>query len=257
MYAVSINVNETTTKTFANPTLVNFVGLIPANVLMKVEVLKPGTSIYAPHLETRSVDQGIFLPSGTYRFQPTGDSASVGVPAYAVDENGNIIGMTDILNRRVGAFKQMIASKRTPITRVSDGVTDTTIIVMDSYIIPGGIMGLNSKISIVADWDIPNNTDVKNLYLDIGTSNVSWYPYNSASVHGAKFLTEFFNTGSLTKQKCLNTVSYSSTGTKSIDLSYDTTNPIKVSFKTKWNANVVAGQAITLLGYSIWLEGGD
>ena len=53
-----------------------------------------------------------------------------------------------------GLLPQRIAQSFAPVTRSSNNSTDTGWVVLASIVVPGGTMGVNSKLVIIVDWDV-------------------------------------------------------------------------------------------------------
>ncbi|MEO9060578.1 MAG: hypothetical protein ABI270_00825 [Nitrosospira sp.] len=130
-----------------------------------------------------------------------------------------------------------------------NGTSDQSYIVIASIIIPGGLMGLNSKLVIIPDWDILSSTSTKYLSVDFGGQNIS-APTATTSVMG-KILIEVQNLNSLSSQKTMNGSSYGISSNVRIATSVDTSQDAAIDFKVKWGA-AIAAETLTLLGYSIW-----
>lgn len=127
---------------------------------------------------------------------------------------------------------------------------DATFSVLASVTVPGGLMNLNSKIVIIADWDFPVSSSTKTLAVDFGGSNIS-APAVTTPNRAGKFLLEIQNINSLSIQKTFNAIEYGITPNTRASSSINTGSDVIIDFKCKWGA-AVASETITLLGYSIW-----
>jgi hypothetical protein len=134
------------------------------------------------------------------------------------------------------------------------GTNDTDFQTLVTLTIPSGVMGLHSKLVIVADWDVPTlSAGTKTLQMDFGGNNISSPTFASGvnSHTNMKAMVEIQNLGSLTSQKISNAITYSTTGNARIATSVNTATDVSLIFKCKWSANI-ASETITLIGYSVW-----
>ncbi len=148
---------------------------------------------------------------------------------------------------------KLIGQSYAPTLRTSNNNAsaplDTDFVTLASIVVPGGTMGLSSKMVIVADWDCTSSASTKTFALDFGGANVS-APSATTSVAG-KFLIEIQNLNSLSIQKTMNTVVYALTTNPRLSTTVNTAADVLIDFKCKWGASI-ASDSITLLGYSIW-----
>lgn len=145
---------------------------------------------------------------------------------------------------------QRVCQRYAQSTRSStNSSADASYQVIDSWIMPAGTMGLNSKLVIIPDWDTPSSASTKYLAVDFGGQNIS-APSVTASVMG-KILIETQNLNSLSSQKTANGSSYGVTSNARLATTVDTSQDVTIDFKVKWGAGV-SGEAISLLGFSIY-----
>ncbi len=154
-----------------------------------------------------------------------------------------------------GLLPQRVAQSYAPVTRSSNNTTDTGWVVLASIVVPGGTMGVNSKLVIIVDWNFTNSASAKTLAVDWGGSNVSGPAYTTAA--GVKLMVEIINANSLVSQKVLNASTFSlAVPSPHTSLFKDTAANVPIDIKVRWGANV-ASEFITLLGYSIWHYPGE
>lgn len=152
---------------------------------------------------------------------------------------------------RLGALPELIAQWFSPTTRTSNNSTDTAYAILASVVLRGGTMGLNSKIVIIADWDVLTTGNTKTAAIDFGGSNISAIGL-SGTITSLKALAEVQNMNSWLSQKTFNGSSYQVQAVDRIATSVDTSADVTIDFKCKWSANNAGVETITLLGYSIW-----
>ena len=126
---------------------------------------------------------------------------------------------------------------------------DTDYQTLKTVTLPGGMMGANSKLVIIPDWDYLNSAATKTLAVDFGVTNISAVPATTTVM--GKILIEVQNLNSLVSQKTMNGSSYGLTANARIASTENTASAVSIIFKCKWGANI-ASETITLLGYSIW-----
>ena len=175
-------------------------------------------------------------------------------PAGSISNFGTVI-ERQLINQGVAILcplPVLIAQSYAGWTRSSaNAAGDATYQTLTSVVVPGGTMGLNSKLEIVEDWDIPNSASTKTMGIDVGGSNVSALALGTGQV-GFKGMHEFQNLNSLTSQKTANAISYALFATNArLATSIDTTVDFNVDFKCKWSA-ATSSESIVLLGYSVW-----
>ena len=144
----------------------------------------------------------------------------------------------------------LVAQSYSPATRSSNNSTDTVYAVITSVTMPAGTMGLNSKLVIIPDWDVLPTAGTKTVAVDFGIASVSGITLSGVN-QNVKPLIEIENLNSLLGQKVMNGSSYQLTNSPRLAISVDTSADVVITFKAKWSANI-AGETITLLGYSIW-----
>ena len=127
---------------------------------------------------------------------------------------------------------------------------DASFVILTSAIVPGGTMGLNSKLVIIPDWNFPNSVSVKYGAVDFGGQNISGLQLPSGAVEG-EILIGVKNLNSLTSQKTRNGSSYGVSINPRIATAVDTSQDVQIDFKVKWGA-AVSGETISLMGYSIY-----
>jgi hypothetical protein len=138
-------------------------------------------------------------------------------------------------------------------TRSSNGVSgDNVYGILQSVTIPGGLMGPNSKLSIVSEWEYSSSTNTKIMGLNFGATEIGAPSIATNGYKSASLLTDIINLNSLTSQKTSNAITFSLTNNARIATAINTANDSTVSFKCAWGAAGVASESITLLGYSIW-----
>ena len=127
---------------------------------------------------------------------------------------------------------------------------DASYVILTSAIVPGGTMGLNSKLVIIPDWIYPNSSSSKTMGVDFGGSNISLLTLTTGSV-GGEILLGVKNLNSLSSQKTMNGSSYGINLNPRIATSIDTSQDVQIDFKCRWGA-ATSGETITLMGYSIY-----
>ena len=138
-------------------------------------------------------------------------------------------------------------------TRSSNGVSgDDVYGILQTVTIPGGLMGLNSKISVISEWEYSSSTNTKVMGLNFGATEIAAPSIATLGYKSASLLTDIINLNSLASQKTSNAITYSLTNNARITTSINTANDSVLSFKCKWGAAGVAAETITLLGYSVW-----
>jgi hypothetical protein len=191
-------------------------------------------------LNTKTI-AGICYPAGSIA---TFDTQTESQLIAAADADRNI----DFSASRTSPT--LVAQSYAGWTRSSvNGAGDQNYIVVASINVPGGLMGLNSKLVIIPDWDTPSSTSTKYLSVDFGGQNIS-APSATTSVMG-KILIEIQNLNSLSSQKTMNGSSYGLSTNARLATSVDTSQDATIDFKVKWGT-AVAAETLTLLGYSIW-----
>ena len=156
-----------------------------------------------------------------------------------------------------------ISQVNTAVIRTCNNLTDASFVTLASIVVPAGMMGINSTIRIVTDWDFTNaladssSANTKTLAVDWGTSIVSSPTYANPYL-SAKLITEIQNAGSLSNQKTMNLTTHGPGSTAHVSTTKDTATAITIDIKCKWGANNTASsQTITLVGYSIYHFPGD
>lgn len=139
------------------------------------------------------------------------------------------------------------------VTRNSDNATDTTLQILASVTVPGGLMGPNSMLRIWCSFEYLNTATVKNCRIRWGGGNmVNSSPTTTVeSVFGCNI----WNNNSLTAQRATSslTTPWGQTtptifGSQAIDTRVDQL----VSFACDWGTNVAA-ETISLLAFSVEL----
>lgn len=168
------------------------------------------------------------------------------VEHYKVRQALGIEGLQNLIPTRVGqSYGPVVRSSTNGVVTL-----DTDWFVFASVTVPAGLMGLDSKLIIIADWTYTNSASVKSLALDWGGSNVAAPTYTTTA--GVKLMMEVLNAHSLTAQRILNSSTFNAaTAAAHTSVAKDTGSPVVIDLKAKWGANV-ASENITLLGYSIW-----
>lgn len=193
------------------------------------------------------------------------NSAAIGVNTAAIISSNTAIGINSsnisaanaliaaiqtILGKTAKVLKQRYSPViRTALNTVGGGTPDNGYFIHDSFIVPAGTMGLNSRLNIVAVWNntIVNNALTKTFAIDWGGSNVGTAQNTTLTSYDP--LTEIFNQNSLTSQYIQNNVSYGTGG--AITTAKDTAGAVQIDFKSKWSAAAAITETITLIGYSI------
>lgn len=153
----------------------------------------------------------------------------------------------------------LVSQQYTAVSRLSQNTIiapndDTAYVTIATATLPGGTMGLHSKLVIIPDWDYPASASRKLMAVDFGASNISAVDIDGASLptyRMGKILLELQNLGSLSVQKTMNGSSYGVSPNPRVSSAIDTSQDVTISFKCKWNAATLS-ETITLLGYSIW-----
>jgi hypothetical protein len=144
----------------------------------------------------------------------------------------------------------IIGQRNVEIQRSSNNSTDTVEQTLRSITIPGGTMGLNSKISIVCRWKIPGSINSKYMLLYFGGTLISAIVLNTASIVAGKFLVEVENINSLSTQAIFNGSSYAVSNSADITTAIDTSVDQAIDIRCRWSANV-ASETIILRSYSV------
>jgi hypothetical protein len=167
------------------------------------------------------------------------------------EQDANFANLNTDLIALQGSSPKLVAQSYMGWTRTADGATDASAGILASPVLPGGTMGLNSKLVIVTDWDVlAGNT--KHLGVNFGGTNVGGAFTVVSPTLSAKILTEIQNLNNLTSQSAINAEQYGRAGAARIAAAIDTSSDVTIDFTGRWSANVAVGQTITLLGYSIY-----
>lgn len=144
----------------------------------------------------------------------------------------------------------LVAQKFAASSRTStNNTSDSSYAILASVTVPGGLMGPNSKLVIISDWDCPLSPSVKSFAVDFGGQNVGQPSITTFAM--LKLMTEIQNLNSLSSQKTMNGSSYGVSASARIATFVDTSTAIPIDFKVKWNTATIS-ETLTLLGYSIW-----
>lgn len=178
-------------------------------------------------------------------------SPALGRPRNLTEEDNNLL----IIKTALLKAPQLVAQSYAGFARTSTNTTggtagDNVFVTVASVIVPAGTMGLNSKLVIIPDWDMPSSASTKFLAVDYGGQNVS-SPTATTSVMG-KILIEVQNLNSLSLQKTMNGSTYGIISNARIATSIDTSHDASIDFKIKWSAAVATAETVSLLGYSIY-----
>lgn len=145
----------------------------------------------------------------------------------------------------------LVGQSYAPASRTSlNGAGDASYAILTSVILPGGIMGLSSKLVITPDWDNPSSPNIKYFAIDFGGASIS-APSVTTTIM-AKILIEVQNLNSLSSQKTMNGSSYGVSNNARLSSAVDTSQNVSIDFKVKWGAPTTTQETLTLLGYSIW-----
>lgn len=155
---------------------------------------------------------------------------------------------------------QLIEQVNTGWTRSSTnnvGTLDTDYVNLVQPVVPAGLMGLNSSVLIKLDWVHNATITRKFMSVDFGATNIAAVDINNLNTYkGGKMVHEVLNLNSLVSQKTLNSSTYGAATNDYIPSAIDTSADVIISIKCKWGAQIV-GEAITLVGYSIWHQPGS
>jgi len=195
-----------------------------------------------------------YFSNGAYLGMSAGDviflvNSTTGVVITASMLSSTSIGTT---SPSVSNAPILIGQSYSGATRTSANATgDTSYTTIASVVLPGGTMGLNSKLVVITDWDCDavSTARTKTLAVDFGGTNIQ--APTTTTLITYKIMVEIQNLNSLTSQKTANSVTYVATANPRYATSIDTTINQNIDFKCKWDA-ALSGATITLLGYSIW-----
>jgi hypothetical protein len=146
---------------------------------------------------------------------------------------------------------KLIAQSYSGWTRSSaNNSGDASYQIIASVLVPGGTMGLNSKLVIVADYENSVSSNIKDLgVLWGGFGFVGYSPTINAS---AKQIYEIMNANSLASQITINNVDFGAIPAAHNIWAVDTTNDVMIDFRCKWRTAPISFEFIKVVGYSVW-----
>lgn len=156
---------------------------------------------------------------------------------------------------KAGSPFQLVGQRYNGWTRDSvNGAGDASYTTLATATMPAGLMGRNSKLVIISDWDCPSSASVKSFAVDFGGTNVG-QPSLTTSVM-LKLMLEVQNLNSISSQKTMNGSSYGASSNARLSSTVGTSAAVAIDFKVKW-ADAALSETLTLLGYSIWHYPGE
>lgn len=131
------------------------------------------------------------------------------------------------------------------VTRNSDNSTDAQWEAMDSFVIPGGLLGPSFRLMIQAVWSMTSSANQKQMTARLGSQGLG---IGSATTSVAASLQhQVWGRNSMTAQRVFNNTSWHNAGTANamIDTTEDMNQDQTIPIECRWVANV-AGESITL-----------
>ena len=153
-----------------------------------------------------------------------------------------------------GKLTSLISQSYSPVTRSSENsANDTSYVTLASVTVPGGMMGTDGLLRITVDWSYTGSANNKRLTLNWGGIQISTQTVTATT--SAKYLIEIANKHSASVQTIQSHITYGA-ASRNPDQTIDTGMDVAIDFPARWEA-AVAGESITLIGYSIWLYPGN
>ena len=143
--------------------------------------------------------------------------------------------------------------------RTSNNTTDATDAVIETAVIPGFLMGSNSRLRVTSLWSLDNlnsgNAAVKLLRFGIFTTPVGDQSlvtnFVGAGLLSTKTLMEVQNSGSLTAQHAFNSINYGNAGGGVSSFGLDTRTDFQFRFACSWGDNCAVSSTVNLFSYTI------
>jgi hypothetical protein len=171
---------------------------------------------------------------------------ALGRPRSFEEDDGNL----DDIEGAINISSQYVSQCAVPITRASNNSSDTTEMTLASVKVPGGLMGLNSRLEIVCRWKFTGSTNTKIMAIYFNNIVISSISLNTLANVSGKFLVEIENQGSLLSQEIFNGSSYAVSNSAAVATTVDTSLDQLIDIRCKWGSNV-SGESIVLKRYSI------
>jgi hypothetical protein len=122
--------------------------------------------------------------------------------------------------------------------------------------VPAGTMGLNSKLTLIVDYEYTSSANIKDF--DIMWGGTSFVGHSPTTTAGAQYKYEIQSYGSLAIQKTLN-AGGNEGAVNSLHTTHtiDTTANVDIVIRSKWRTSPISGEFMSVTGYSLWHHPGS